>query len=103
MATLVVLLLPRGGDQFLLAPGDFGLVISTCASTAPVPAALLGLRELALEGLHLNEGHVGLRFGMTITRAGVDADDIAGHELEIFKGQRCAIRRRSLRRACRAG
>ena len=51
------------------------------AATAATPAArCLRLRELALEGIGLDEEHVGARFGAGILRRGVEAHDVARHQ-----------------------
>ena len=86
---LVAQLLERRRDDFLLAPGNLiGLDALAAASAATTTAAaLLRLRELALERIHLDEEHVGLRFGVRVLRGGVDADEIPGHELEVLERQ----------------
>ena len=45
------------------------------------------MREFALERIDLNEENVGARFGVRVLGRGVEADDIAGHQLEIFEGK----------------
>ncbi len=80
---LVRLLLERGGDDFLLSPRDLGGIV-----TSPAPAAatrLLRLRKLALERVGLDEHHIRVGFGIGILGGGVDADQIAGNELELLQ------------------
>ena len=85
---LVALLLPGCGDDFLFALGDVVLIAAHAAATAATSAArCLRLREFALERIGLDEGNVGARFGVRVLGRGVEADDVAGHQLEIFEGK----------------
>ena len=87
--SLLVLLLPGCGDQLFFALGYIGLVValSATATAAASTAALLRLGELALKGIDLDEADVGARLAVTVLRGGVDAHQIAGHQLEIFQRQ----------------
>ena len=84
---LVVLLLPCGRDQFFFALGDFSLIVAAPPPPPPTAAALLRLRELALERIHLDEADICAGFTVAVARSGINAHQIARHELEIFKGE----------------
>ena len=85
---LSALLLPGCGDDFLFALGNVGLIAMAASAAASPARRLLGLREFPLERIGLDEEHVGARFGARVLGRGVDADEIAGHQLEILEGQR---------------
>ena len=86
---LVALLFERGGDDFLLALRDLrGLIALPAAASTTAPATLLRLRKLALERVGLDEHHVGVGFGVGVLGGGVDADQIAGNQLEILQRER---------------
>ena len=80
-------MLPGFGDDFLFALGDVVLIAHAAAPATTSAARLLRLREFALERIGLDEEHVGARFGVRVLGRGVDADDVAGHHLEIFQGK----------------
>ncbi len=90
---LVAVLFESLRDDLLLALRDLlGVVASTAASTTTSAATALGLRKLALERVGLDKHHIGVGFGaggIGVLRGGVDADQIAGNELETFERKRC--------------
>ena len=55
------------------------------ASASTTSATLLRLRVFALERVGLDENHVGVGFGIGILSGGIDADQVAGNELEFLK------------------
>ena len=67
---------------------EMSVWLPAAAATTAATAHLLRLRELALEWVCLDKGHVGARFRMTVLRRGVEADQIAGNQLEILQAQR---------------
>src|SRR5581483_1093661 len=70
---LVALLLGGLGDDLLFALRDLRLLIAASASAPAASAAhLLRLREFTLEGVGLDEDHVGVGFGVGILGGGVD-------------------------------
>jgi hypothetical protein len=80
---LVSLMLPGFGDDFFFALGN---VVLIAHGAAPAPSATtaargLGLREFALEGIGLDEGNVGARFGVRVLCDCVKTDDVTRHQL----------------------
>ena len=61
---LVALLLEGRGNDFLFAPGDLAGIaaLAAAAASATAAAGLLGLGELPLERIDLDEHHVRVRF-----------------------------------------
>ena len=45
------------------------------------------MREFALEGIRLDERHIGVRFGVRVLCHRVEADDVARHGLKVFQGK----------------
>src|SRR5205814_2445840 len=93
---LVALLLERRSDHFLLAARDLARVVAlaaTAAATTTAAAGLLRLREFALERIDLDEDHVRLRLGARVLSAGVDAHEVARHQLEILQREHLGTRR----------
>ena len=84
---LVSLLLERLRDDFLLPLGDLrGLIpLATATAASSTTAGLLRLRKLALKRVGLDEHHVGAGFGVGVLSGGVDADQIARNQFEIFE------------------
>ena len=88
LVIVFALLPPRGGDDLFFALGDFGLIALAAAPAATAATAgLLRLREFALEGIGLNEEHVAASFGVRVLCGGVDADQIARNEFEVFEAR----------------
>ena len=82
--------------DFLLAARDLARVVALAAApaaTTPAAAGLLRLREFALERIDLDEHHVRVRFGARVLRGGVDAHQIARHQLEILQREHARTRR----------
>ena len=69
---------PRRDEDLLLAPRN--LVLLLAAATTAATAAALGLREVAVEGLHLDEEQIGLHFAAAILGHGVVRNDVTGLE-----------------------
>ena len=88
---LVANLIKGRGDNFLLALGD--LVIVLLLPAAATAALLLRLRIFLFERLRFNESHVGLSGAERILCRGIDADQIARHQLEVFQRDHSFARR----------
>ncbi len=78
---LVTDLIPGGGDHFFLPLRDLVLFLFAAAA----PAGLLRLRVFLLEGLRLDEEHVGAAGGPRIPRDGVHGDEVARHQIVVFE------------------
>src|SRR6185437_15995968 len=96
---LAFCLIPGRGDDFLLALRDLVLLAAIVTPAAATAAALLALREVALERVGLNEEHVGVRGLPRILRDRVQAHDITRFYFEVFERNDCAAAR-SLRVFC---
>ena len=73
---------------------SLGIVALAAAPAATTAAAgLLRLREFALERIDLDEHHVRVRLGARVLRGGVDAHQIARHQLEILQREHARTRR----------
>ena len=81
----VLILVPGGRDDVLLALGD--LLIVVAAAHAAATAAGLRLRIIAFERLRLDEVDIGLGGIAGVLGVGIEADQIAGRELVIFERQ----------------
>ena len=79
------LLLPGCSDNFFFAFGDFLLLVPCAAPATTSAACLLGLGELSLKRIGLHEKHVAASFGVGVLSGSVKAQQVAGHQLEIFK------------------
>ena len=80
-------LIPGGGNHFLLA---FGNLLLFFTLPLPLSAAGLRLRILFFKRLRFNEVDIGTRGSTRVAGAGVDADNIARHQLVVFEVQRGA-------------